>query len=133
MVQLQEFYVFSKAGVPIVTFRKDDAAKVNDVLLGCAISSIGTFCSTFSGKEIKGFNVGDHKFTLIPALEKQIILVCKTPNDEKKKNIEKMCNILGSIFEDMFKLEDIENWNGDLSFFDKFKNRLDIYFRVSDL
>ena len=35
--------------------------------------------------------------------------------------------------DDMFSLEDINNWDGDVSFFDKFKDKVDLYFKMADL
>ena len=37
------------------------------------------------------------------------------------------------LFQEMFTIEDMENWDGDLSFFDKFKTKIDLYFRMADL
>ncbi len=128
---LDELWVFSRAGVPLVEFGKE--GKVDKALLGCFISAIQSFSQQTSGKKIKSFNVGKNKFTCAPCFQDNIILVCRSPLEVKMKDLLKICEIISKLFEGMFNLEEITQWNGDLSLFDKFKNKLDLYFKMGDL
>ena len=66
-------------------------------------------------------------------MKDKIILVCRSPLYIDKKKIGKICNVIGKMFQDMFSIEDIEKWDGDISFFNTFKTKLDLYFRMADL
>ncbi|MHA1915404.1 MAG: hypothetical protein ACW97V_13670 [Promethearchaeota archaeon] len=47
--------------------------------------------------------------------------------------VRKIFKVLGSFFEELYSSEELTNWNGDLSLFDKFKERIEIYFQMYDL
>jgi len=128
---LDELWVFSRAGVPIVDFSKEGS--VDKTFLGFFISAIKTFSQAASGRELKAFSIGQKKYSCIHCMDDQIILVCRSPLYVDKKKIKKICKVIGKMFEDMFKIDDIEKWDGDLSFFNTFKHKIDLYFRMADL
>ncbi len=128
---LDELWVFSRAGVPIVDFSK--GATVDKTFLGFFISAIKTFSQAASGRELKAFNIGNNKYSCIHCMKDEIILVCRSPLYVEKKKIDKICGVIGKMFQDMFTMNDIEKWDGDLSFFNTFKTKLDLYFRMADL
>ncbi len=131
MVLLEDLWVFSKAGVPIVDFCKEGS--INKSLLGCAISVIESYCEKVTGCKLNAFNLKSLKFSLIPCLDNNIVLVAKSSLNAKPKDIQNMCKIIADLFEEMFSIEQISNWDGDLSMFDKFQTKIDIYFRMGDL
>ena len=59
--------------------------------------------------------------------------MCKYDSKVKQKKIQKVMEIIMKFFEDMFSINDIENWDGDVSYFDKFKDKLELYFEVSQV
>ena len=124
---LKEIWIFSKDGVPITDFRTDGV--LNKSILGGLVSAI----KTFSKKGIVSFEMGENKFTCIPCLQNKAILVGKSPPQYKDKKIHKICKIIVKILEDMYDASAIENWDGDLNFFNKFKDRLNLYFKMSNL
>lgn len=128
---LDELWVFSRAGVPIVDFSKEE--RVDKTFLGFFISAIKTFSRSVSGRELKAFNIGSNKYSCIHCLKDEIVLVCRSPLDVNKKKIQKVCSVIGKMFEKMFSIEEITNWNGDIDFFNEFKHKLDLYFRMSDI
>ena len=131
MPVLEDLWVFTDHGTPVIDFSKKGS--VDKSLLGCAISAIELFSQKVSGKKIKAFNEGNNKFSCIPCLDEKIILVIKSSSDTNDKTVRKIGKIISKIFEKMFTIGDIEKWNGDLSFFDEFKSKLDLYFRMGDL
>ena len=42
-------------------------------------------------------------------------------------------DIIINFFEDMYTIEDIKSWDGKVSYFDKFKDKLQLYFDVSQI
>lgn len=128
---LDELWVFSRAGVPIVDFSREE--NVDKTFLGFFISAIKTFSNKVSGRELKRFNIGNNKYTCIHCMEDEIVLVCRSPLDVNKKKIQKVCSVIGKMFEQMFSINDITKWNGDLDFFNEFQHKLNLYFRMSDI
>ena len=72
MPLLEDLWVFSKAGVPIVDFCGEES--INKSMLGCAISVIESYCKKVSGCQLRAFNLESMKFSLIPCLGDNIIL-----------------------------------------------------------
>ncbi|MFX0023237.1 MAG: hypothetical protein ACFE9S_13000 [Candidatus Hermodarchaeota archaeon] len=128
---LDELWVFSRAGVPIVDFSKE--GKVDKRFLGFFISAIKAFSKKISGRELKGFNIGHNKYSCIHCMDDEIVLVCRSPLDVNKKNIQKICSVIGKMFEKMFSIDDITKWNGNIDFFNEFQHKIDLYFRMSDI
>ena len=128
---LDELWVFTRGGVPIVDFSKED--HVDKTFLGFFISAIKTFSKKISGRELKGFNIGNNKYSCIHCMKDEIVLVCRSPLEVNKKKIQKVCSVIGKMFEKMFSIDVISNWSGDLDFFNEFHHKLDLYFRMSDI
>ncbi|MHA1490042.1 MAG: hypothetical protein ACTSRI_10345 [Promethearchaeota archaeon] len=127
----EELWIFSKEGRPIVDFSKD--ATIDESLLGGFISTIKSFSQELSGKELKSFSLMNHKFILMPYFQDDFIIVCRRNSNVKDKKIFKICKVIGKIFEDMYDKNELKKWDGDHSFFNKFKNRLDLYFKMGNL
>jgi len=116
----------------LVNFCEEDAM---DKSLICGFfSAITAFSYELSGKEgLKSITLQDYKFIYSPCCDGKALLVCKSETSIKDKKIFKIAKVIKSILEDLHSGDHIENWDGDLSCFDEFKNRLDLYFKMSDL
>lgn len=127
----QELWIFSREGIPLADFCEDDVMDKN--LLGPFLSAIKSYAHKLTKAELQSFTIGNFKFTCISALNGKVFLTGRTPSKTKDKTLKKACSIICKIFEDMYDPSGIENWDGDLSFFDRFKDKLDLYFKVSSL
>lgn len=128
---LKELWVFSRAGIPIVEITKDTG--LNKFLMGSFISAIKTYSQHLSEKGLNCFILENHKFILKSMLKGNATLVCRTAADMKDKKINKQCDVITRIYEELYNPDDIKNWNGDLAFFDEFKEELELYFKMSNL
>ncbi|MFX1410362.1 MAG: hypothetical protein ACFFA6_08415 [Promethearchaeota archaeon] len=128
---LDEIWIFSKDGIPIVDFAR--IGSVDKSMLGSFISAIKTFVREISKGQLKSINVGNDKYTFTSCVQNEVILACKSPIEVKDKKIQKICRLIADIFDDMFSLDDINTWDGDTSFFDKFKDKIALYFKMADL
>lgn len=131
MKSIEALWVLSKDGIPIADFCREK--NINKSLVSSAISAIRTFASSFSGKELKSFQTENSQFSCVKCLESTSILVLKVSKNAKQKDIKKMCKVIKDLFENLYDPEDIKNWDGDLSYFDKFEHKLNLYFKVSNL
>ena len=126
---IEELWIFSRDGVPIADFCKQ--GQVQNAIIGSFISAIKSFGSQLSGKELKAFSMGDFKFTCRSAVKDSLIVCCRSHLNIKDKKINKLIAKITDIFEGMYSVEDIQNWNGDLSFFDKFRKELNLYVKLN--
>ena len=128
---IEEIWIFTRDGIPIAEFGSKKNFKQE--MVGGFLSAIKTYCQEVSGSELKSFSMGDFKFMCVSALKNSIIICCKSAMSVKEKNIQKMIKVITKMFNEMFSVEELENWNGDISLFDDFSKKLDLYFRMGDL
>ncbi|MFX0188998.1 MAG: hypothetical protein ACFE8A_14830 [Candidatus Hodarchaeota archaeon] len=122
-----DFWLFSKDGLPIAEFIGEQA--LDKSILGGLVSAIKIFSQQITSKGLQSLLLEDNKFTFISALEGSAILVCRTSSKVKEKKIQKICNNIVKIFEELYTPNDIINWNGEVSFFDKFREKLENYIK----
>jgi len=128
---IKELWIFSNAGIPIVDFSKDSG--LNKYLMGSFISAIKTYAQHLSEKGLNSFILENYKFILKSVLEGNAILVCMTDVNIKEKKIDKQIAVIARIFEELYKPDDIKNWDGEISFFEEFKEKSELYFKMSNL
>lgn len=129
---INEIWFFTSSGIPIVEFCKTD--NINEVLLGGFLSAVKSFSSEMrAGGNLKHFQLKDSKYTCSYCCNKQIMLFCKSPIDAKTKKIKKTLSTIKTIFEELHDPEQLKSWDGDLSVFDSFKKKMELYFKMSNL
>ena len=124
---IQDFWLFSKDGLPIAEFAGEQA--LDKSILGGLVSAIKFYSQQITTKGLQSFLLEDNKFTFISTLEGSAILVCRTSSKIKEKKVQKICNNIVKIFEELFDPNDIINWDGDVRFFDKFREKLENYIK----
>ena len=128
---IKELWIFSNAGIPIVEISKDTG--LNKYLMGSFISAIKSYAQHLSEKGLNSFILENYKFILKSVLDNNAILVCMCDVNIKDKKIHKQCDVIARIFEEIYKPDDIQNWDGEVSYFDRFKEKLELYFKMSNL
>ncbi len=131
MAIIEKLWIFSQNGVPIADFNEGE--KTDNSLLTSLMSAIHTFTENISGKKLKAFQTGEHRYTCVKCLKDNIIIIIQSTKESKQKTIIKTCDILKEIFEKMFTVDQIEKWDGDLSLFNKYKEKVDLYFKLRDM
>ena len=66
-------------------------------------------------------------------LENNLIIFYKTNPNSKEKAVLNICKVISGILEDAYPIDKMQFWEGDLSFFDKFKKKVALYFKMSSL
>ena len=128
---LKELWVFSKDGTPLVEFYR--VKKIDKNFIGGFITAIKAFSKELIGKELKSFTIEDNKFVCVSALNGNVIIACCCTSTSNDKKIQNLCNIIVSIFNELYKTDDIKNWDGDITYFDQFKKKIDLYFKLGNL
>lgn len=128
---IEDLWIFNKDGTPMVEVLNN--VKVDAALFGPFLSAIGSFSEHLSGKALKSFSLENYKFTILPCMDSRVVLVARCKTDIKEKTLAKTLNILKDFFENMYTSEEVLNWDGDVSTFSKFKDRIDLYIKMAQL
>ena len=131
MPVVEGVWVFSQDGLPIVDLYTEDSG--DTALFSSFMSAIHSLTEQASGKELRCFQIGDSKYNCVKCLKDTIYLIIKAPKNIKEKKVLQICEIITDIFEQMYSEEQLKNWDGDLSLFDGFKKRIDLYFKLRNL
>ena len=128
---IDDLWIFKKDGVPLVEVLNN--AKMDSSLLGIILTSLKSFSEEVNGKSLESLTIGNKKFTIIASLKNDIFIVGRTEIKVKDRKIMKSLEIIKEFFEDMYNINDIYEWNGDVSLFKKFKDKIELYFEMLDL
>ncbi|TFF96783.1 MAG: hypothetical protein EU547_06040 [Promethearchaeota archaeon] len=128
---VEKLWIFSDNGVPLADFNKEE--DTDHALITSLMSAIHSFTENISGKNLKSFQTGKSKYTCVKCLQENIIIVIQSSKNSKEKNVKKTCEVIQEIFEKMYSVKQIEGWDGDLSFFEEFRKKIDLYFKLRDL
>jgi len=99
------------------------------------LAAIDDFSKKIGASDLKSVNIGDGKFILTSCLKDSIYLVGKCNLKVKDKVVRKIFKIFTQFFEELYTVDEImsQKWYSDLAFFDIFKDRIDLYFKMSNL
>jgi len=128
---IENLWIFSKEGKPLIEIFHN--TEFDSSLLGSFLSAIETFTKNIVGTDLKNVSIGESKFFLTSCLNGAIFLVSKSDPKVKDKQIRKVFKVFTEFFEELYTISDIVNWEGDLSFFNVFKDRIVLYFQMSQL
>ena len=125
-----DIWIFSKEGYGMVNF--NDQEQLSEDLLGSFVKTIKDF-GQLSGTDLRSVTLNNLKYTCMSCCENHAFIVYRTRSSVKDKKIAKSCLLVKDLLEDMYEMDEIINWKGDPSYFDNFKRKLDLYFKMCNL
>ena len=139
---LEEFWIFSKEGEALVNFYRDpkangsfnyrdasfDQAKLNEIK---DLIVLNLQNSSQNEKNMMRFENDLIRYG--QCLQNDLIIFYKTNPSVKEKKVLSICKVISKIFEDVYPLDKLQLWDGNLSFFEKFRKKVVIYFKMSKL
>jgi len=139
---LEEFWIFSKEGEAVVNFYRDpnangsfnyrvasfDQAKLNEIK---DLIVLNLRNSSKNKKNLIRFENDLIKYGQY--LQNNLIIFYKTNPDIKEKKVLSICKVISGILEDAYPRDKLQLWDGNLSFFEKFRKKVAIYFKMSKL
>ena len=120
---IEEFWLFSKDGLPIADFTCGEQA-TDKSIIGGLVSAIKSFSHQLTTKGLQSLMLEDSKIVFFTALQGNIIMVIRANSKAKDKKINKVSIDIIRIFEDLYSADDVENWDGSTKFFAEFRKRL---------
>jgi len=124
---IKEFWLFSKDGLPIAEFSGEKT--LDKTLMGGIVSAIKIFSQQLTSKGLQSLMLEDDKLSFGKSHDGHAILVFRTDSKIKDKKIQKICQDIVEIFEDLYDVNDIISWDGDVTFFNGFKEKLQKYLK----
>jgi len=124
---IRDFWLFSKDGLPIAEFTGEQT--LDKSIIGGIVSAIKIYSQQITSKGLQSLLLEDNKFTFLSVNQGNAILVCRTSSKIKEKKIQKVCNSIVKMFEELYDADDIIKWDGDVKFFDKFREKLENYIK----
>ena len=139
---LEEFWIFSKEGEALVNFYKDpnangyfnyknvefDQAKLKE-FKNIILSNMQN--PSQNKKKIMSFENDLIKYDQY--LQNDLVIFYKTNPEVKEKKILNLCKMISEILEDAYPLGKLQLWDGNLSFFEKLRKKIVLFFKMSSL
>ena len=139
---LEEFWIFSKDGEPIVNFYKDPSIgnsfnfrfpELDQSTLGEIKEMVRFNASKTNQKKRETMKFEEGIFNIAQCLKNDAVIFYKTDDTYKEKKILNICIAVSDQFEEIYKFNQIKVWDGDLSIFEKFRKRVSLLFKMSNL
>lgn len=139
---LEEFWIFSKDGIPYVNFFRDISSSYqfdhrlfnrDDKIAQKVESVLVSEEQEFSKKNLISFEYEKSKYMITPCLNNYLHLVLKSSIDVKIKKIQNISKITCGMIKSLYLVMDFRTWKGDLKMFDNFRKKIDLYFKMSNL
>ena len=137
-----KFWIFSKEGEAIVDFYRDPNAKLSfnyrnptfdqtklEEIKELIISNLQN--SSLNKKNI--LKIDNELIRYGQCLQNDLIIFYKTNPNIKEKIVLNLCKTISGILEDVYPADKLQFWDGDLSFFEKFRKKVALYFKMSSL
>lgn len=121
--EIEEFWLFSKDGLPIADFTCGEQS-TDKSIIGGLVSAIKSFSHQLTTKGLQSLMLEDSKIVFFTALQGNIIMVIRANSKTKDKKINKISIDIIRIFEDLYSADDVVNWDGSTKFFAEFRKRL---------
>ncbi|TFG24162.1 MAG: hypothetical protein EU529_05080 [Promethearchaeota archaeon] len=120
---IKQFWLFSKDGLPIAEFSGDEQT-LDKTLMGGIVSAIKTFSQQLTSKGLQSLMLENDKLSFGKSHDGNAILVFRTSSKIKDKKIQKVSKNIVEIFEELYDVNDILSWDGDVRYFNGFKEKL---------
>ncbi len=139
---LEEFWIFSKEGEPLVNFYRDPNAKglfnYRDTLFSQdkLIEIKNLILTNLQNSSLNKKKIMRFKNDIIrygQYLQNDLIMLYKTNPKIKEKKVLSICKVISEIFDNAYPLDKLQFWEGNLSFFEKLRKKVAIYFKMSRL
>ena len=139
---IEEFWIFSNEGEAMVNFYMDskvngsfnyrdasyDQAKLNEIkdllVLNLQNSSKNKKNITRMENNLIGYG---------QCLQNELIIFYKTNPNIKEKKVLSICKVISKILEGAYPPDKLQFWDGNLSFFEKLRQKIALYFKMSSL
>lgn len=118
---IQDLWIMQDGGA--VLFKHTQSDRVDSQLFGGFMSAINSIAATFSKEGLNNFELGDLRFYLMR--QDGLLFVANTNKNVKPQKVEKDIKENITKFVKKYPREVLHNWNGDLTFFNDFKNEIE--------
>ncbi len=118
---LQDFWILSEAG--IVIFHRYFDKTLDEQLFGGLLTALNTFAEELEKGGMSNFELSNTRFYM--KKKNTFLFVTNTKKKLKPKKVIQELDIIIESFFEFYPLEILKNWNGDISIFMNFENKIE--------
>jgi hypothetical protein len=118
---LQDLYIISEGG--IVLYHRIFDEKFDDQLFGGLMSALNSFAEELMNEELSNFELQDKRYTFIR--RNDILFVASSSKKIKTKRIIDELELIVKSFFDLYPVEFLETWEGDVAIFLNFEKEIE--------
>ena len=140
---IDEFWIFTTKGEPLIHFQKSQNGEnefdyglinLDEKSLNEMKNIIIENSKNLTSKQMFIHSSDLHlQYNFARCLKNDSVIFYKTNENAKEKSIKKICETVGHIFEESYKVNQLKFANENLDFFEKFRKKLALYFKLSNL
>jgi hypothetical protein len=118
---IRDIWILFQGGT--VIFQRTYGNQIDAQLFGGFMSALNTFAQQIYDKGLSGFELGNLVFFC--KKEKDLLFIINTDKKANKKQVYSELEILINKFVKSYPPEIFNNWKGDVSIFENFKNKIE--------
>ncbi|MHA1819537.1 MAG: hypothetical protein ACTSU2_04010 [Promethearchaeota archaeon] len=117
---LRDIWIMREGG--LVLFKRVFDKKMDAQLFGGLMSALNTFSQELDQEGLSSFQLGSKVYYIIK--QNNLIFIANTNSEIKKKAALKELRNVAEKFIEMYPTEVLNSWNGDLTFFNSFEEKI---------
>lgn len=127
---IEDLFVLLKTGAVIFHYSSSSHENQQDPnIMGAILSAVDTYSEQFSEGGISSFQFVNKRLTFLRT-HNAMMFVASTQIKTKPKKVIQFLNDISDDFFNLYTIESLDNWEGDVDFFKEFNKDLKIKFKI---
>ena len=126
---IEDLWILLKTGAVIFHYSSSSHENKQDPnIMGAILSAVETYSKQLSDHGISSFQFVNKRLTFLKNLN--MMFVASTQIKTKPKKIQQFLNDTSDDFFNLYTVESLEKWEGDVDFFEEFNKDLKTKFKI---
>ena len=124
---IEDLYVLIETGAVIFHYSSSERTQ-DPTIMGAILSAVDTYSTQLSEQGVSSFQFVNKRLTFLKI--HNMMFVASTQTKTKPKKITQFLNDISDDFFNLYTVESLENWEGDVNFFAEFNEDLKTKFKM---
>ncbi len=126
---IEDLWILLKTGAVVFHYRSSSSSSsVDPNIMGAILSAVDTYSEQLSEGGVSSFQFVSKRLTFLKT--HNMMFVASSQIKTKPKKVTQFLNDISDDFFNIYTVESLENWEGDVDFFDEFNKDLKIKFKI---
>ena len=126
---IEDLFVLLKTGAVVFHYSSSSHENQQDPnIMGALLSAVDTYSEQLSDGGVSSFQFVSKRLTFLKT--HNMMFVASTQIKTKPKKVTQFLNDISDDFFNLYTVESLENWEGDVDFFDEFNKDLKAKFKI---